>query len=80
MPPKEVLTLRLDPALRDWLTAFAAEHGVDRTAVVTDMIEALREGRMVVRPRASASPFPVHDVEAGTSPDFPLYVYFQESP
>jgi hypothetical protein len=59
MAPKIVTPVRLDPDLRTWLDGYAAGRGVDRTAVVTAALEAVRSGTFgELHVERSPDPFP----------------------
>lgn len=45
-----------------------------RTALVTSLLEALVEGRLIVQPRAGVNPFPAEEVQAGTVPENPISI------
>lgn len=66
--------MRIDPHLKQWLSTYADAHGVRDTHIVTDLLVALQEGRLAVRPRLGPSAFPREDVEAGSTPDYPILV------
>lgn len=55
---KRLLTFRMDPSDIDWLDKYAVTLGVDRTAVVSDLIRALRAGRLRFVPPEEPEAFP----------------------
>jgi hypothetical protein len=69
-----ITTIRLPPDLLKWARSYKKEHGVSVTHVIEELLEALREGRLMVRPRAGPSPFPREDIEAGSSPEYPILI------
>jgi hypothetical protein len=71
---KKVTTFRLEPALLAWVTKYAEQHGKTRNSIVEELLEALHEGRLSVRPRSGPNPFPAEEVEAGTTPEYPLQI------
>ncbi len=67
-------TIRLPPDLLAWGRVHSKAHNVSFTSLVEDLLTALREGRLAVRPRAGPSPFPREDIEAGSTPEYPILV------
>lgn len=65
--------VRLPEHLHNYLDEVAT-GGVPKTQFVIDLIEAAKEGRLLVRPRAGVNAFPGHQVEAGTVPEYPVLV------
>ena len=68
---KKVTTFRLEPGLLAWLAKYAEEHGKTRNFIVEELLEALHEGRLTVRPRSGLNPFPAEEVEEWLTPQFP---------
>lgn len=68
--------MRIEPSLKEWLTAFASYHRVKEAHVIRDLLEALREGRVHIRPRDGVSAFPGEAVLAGDRPEFPLLIAY----
>jgi len=57
---KVMLTSRQPDYLVDWITDHGEENGVDRTAVLLELLEAGAEGRLYVKPRPGPNPFPAN--------------------
>lgn len=58
-PPKdEQLRLRLPEELDGWLAEHANEIGTKKAKVVSNLLEALREGRVEVESSMAPNPFP----------------------
>jgi hypothetical protein len=74
--PKQVVAIRIDPELLSWTNSYASSYGWDRTRLVTEMLVALKEGRLHILPRAGVSPFPVHEVEPGSTAECPALISF----
>lgn len=77
---KQIVAIRVEPDLLEWITSYAASYGWDRTRLIAEMLVALREGRLDIRPRAGVSPFPVHERIPGESGDFPVLVCITPPP
>jgi hypothetical protein len=45
-----------------------------RTQLVVELLEALRDGRVYVRPPAGVNAFPEEEIASGESPDRPILV------
>lgn len=45
-----------------------------RTGLITSLLEALVEDRLIVQPRAGSNPFPADEKEAGLSPSNPIFI------
>jgi hypothetical protein len=56
--PKKLHSFRLDPDLVARADAYASEVGVNRTALVEALLEALCKGRLWVVPDKRPNPFP----------------------
>lgn len=70
--PKQMLNARIDSELFDWLVHYAEESGTTRTRVMEELLFALREGRLIMRPRGP-SPFPKEDSPPGSTPTNPIF-------
>jgi hypothetical protein len=73
---KQMVAVRLEPDLLVWITRYAAAYGWDRTQLITELLVALREGRVDVRSRSGSNAFPVHEVQAGSTPECPIYITY----
>lgn len=70
MPGKNPITpFRLEPDLAQWAADYADGLGMSRTAVVRDLLQALRERRLVVVSEAAP-----HVVNDGSDPRNPVFV------
>ena len=72
----KMTTIRMEEELLEWTEAYAADHKTSRSELIRELFEALREGRLRVRPRAGPSAFPTEDQELGASHDFPALVCY----
>lgn len=84
---KKLISMRVDGELLEWVDetarayGFADEYGQGggkgrsgRTQLVTELLEALRDGRLYVRPLEGVNAFPEEAVAAGESPSFPILI------
>lgn len=71
--------VRLTPTLWEWFHGLCVEQGWKKTRVVEEYLEALREGRVSIRPRGPDA-FPAETVLAGKSPDFPILIGLPPEP
>lgn len=71
---RELMATRLPPDLLNWFRRYSKEHKVPMTEVVETLLDALREGRLQIRPRAAPSAFPRNDIEAGSTPEYPVLI------
>ena len=65
--------IRLPSGLFRWLQWYARTQTVSQTEVVRSLLEALQEGRVIIRPRGPEA-FPAEAIEAGSTPEFPLLI------
>ena len=56
--PTAVFSTRQPEDLQAFADGYAREHGTDRSGLIRAFYEALREGRVEVRPRLGPNPFP----------------------
>lgn len=75
---KKIVSHRFDEDLIAWASEYAASHGWDRTRLIEELLRALYEGRVDVRPRAGVDPFPLHTVELGSTPECPALIWVGE--
>ena len=47
---------------------------VGRTALITELLTALREDRLEIIPQSGANPFPADEVMAGETPEFAILI------
>jgi len=45
-----------------------------RTRLIEEMLEALRDGRLFIRPPEGLNAFPAEEIKAGEDPEFPILV------
>jgi len=76
---KDQFNIRLPPDLLGWLAAHCEEEARTKTDVVQELLEAKREGRLLLRP-PGPDPFPAEAVAAGTTPDHPILIGFPPEP
>lgn len=69
MSETPIVTMRLNPDLSSWVTEYAKNLSMDRSALVRELLDALRDRRLVVF--ASAAP---HSVNNGSDPAYPVLV------
>lgn len=72
---KKQYNLRLPKDLITWVDVNAEALGArDRTDLVQQLLEAAKEGRLVIHPRSGPSAFPADEVSAGSSAEFPALI------
>lgn len=72
---KQQFNFRLDPDLIRWVDENAEALGAQsRTDLLEHLLMALREGRLLMKPRSGPNPFPAGEVEAGSVPEYPVLV------
>ena len=74
------MPLRFPPGLIDWLNDHAKEVGKSKNSVVQELVEALRDGRLVVTSVAGSNPFPAQQIRLGSTPELPALVCFTPQP
>lgn len=78
MAPKIVVSLRLDLDILGWLDGYAARRGVDRTAVVTAALKAVRSGNLDFAVQRRPTAFPA--TEESADPSVPRVCLAPEGP
>lgn len=59
----------------DWAKAHAVELGsANPTDLVQSLLEAVREGRVHIRPRSGVNAFPADEVRVGSTPGLPALI------
>jgi len=72
---KKQYNFRLDPSLMGWVNEHYADFGAaSKTDLIENLLMALREGRLMVRPRSGPNAFPANEVEAGSVPEYPILI------
>lgn len=65
-----IITMRLNPDLAAWVLKHAKEEGVDRTWIVSRLLQALQDRRLVILDE----PVP-YSLNQGTDPERPVLVF-----
>jgi hypothetical protein len=73
---RKMTSLRLPPELLDWFTTYAKSQRLSKTQVVEELLWALREGRMTIRPRSGPNAFPAEEVAVGSTPECPALIAY----
>jgi hypothetical protein len=68
---RRLITLKLDEDLAAWSSSHAAHVGCSRTALIAELLQALREGRVQIEPRAG-SPLVQPEVAVPPPPTTPM--------
>jgi len=77
---KNLYSFRLPPDLVEWVDANTESLGAaTRTELVQSLLQALRENRLLIKPRAGANAFPANEVCPGESADYPILVSYPDS-
>lgn len=76
MANRKQYNMKFPPDLIKWVDGYAAQCHTNRTAVVEDLLQALRDGRIRTVPRAGMNPFPHDQVRAGETPEYPALISF----